>query len=501
MLLDPISSYTPEQLEHLRHIRQDVINALASKEDPKKIVSFLQKCCVLSIDEQQHIVHIGVPNEFVLVQVKKFFKKSLEEAIQSSYNSQYSIKFDEYTELNNENHPLHISMKHLAHISPKEPSEMAKYIETAAKKNLTQYFWILFEKKYQLENFVVGGHNQLAFAAAQAVISNPGQAHNPLFIYWNVGLGKTHLMQAMGNALMQQYPGKVIVYLPTTKLIDQIIQAMRANKLDALKSKLEEVDVLMLDDIQFLAGKDKTQELFHSFFNDLHSQGKQIVITSDQAPKMLTELEPRLQSRFALGLVVDIKAPDTETRMAIIEEKLKQKWLVRERNWVERIATTVTASIRDLEGALNTIMTRHELLKEEMSDDLIESSLETLGYGKAEFVHDTKTKTKTNSKNAVSQGWSNRESLDRCLTFLSHYYELSISDIKGPKRTKEISLARQCIMYILKIHLHWTYEKIGKEFGRGHASVIYAVETFTTAMQDDAQLKGLVEKCVKYGMG
>jgi chromosomal replication initiation ATPase DnaA len=146
-------------------------------------------------------------------------------------------------------------------------------------------------------------------------------------------------------------------------------------------------------------------------------------------------------------------------------------------------------------------MTRHELLKEEMSDDLIESSLETLGYGFQESkVESIKSKGKK-GKESVSQGGSNRESFDRCLTFLSHYYELSLSDIKGPKRTKEISLARQCIMYILKLHMHRTYEKIGKEFGRGHASVIYAVETFTAAMQDDAGLKQLVEKCVKYGMG
>jgi chromosomal replication initiation ATPase DnaA len=140
VLLDPISSYSPEQLEHLRHIWTETINALASKEDPKKIVSFLQKCCVLSIDEAHHIMHIGVPNEFVLVQVKKFFKKSLEEAVQTSYNSQYTIKFDEHHELSQEHHPLHISMKHLAQLSPKEPSEMAKYIESSAKKNLSQYF-------------------------------------------------------------------------------------------------------------------------------------------------------------------------------------------------------------------------------------------------------------------------------------------------------------------------------------------------------------------------
>ena len=140
MLLDPISSYSPEQLEHLRHIRLDVVNSLATKEDPKKIVSFLQKCCVLSIDEQQHIVHIGVPNEFVLVQVKKFFKKSLEEAIQSSYNSQYSIKFDEHAELNNDHHLLHVSMKHFNALQQKEPSNIAKHIESSAKKNLTQYF-------------------------------------------------------------------------------------------------------------------------------------------------------------------------------------------------------------------------------------------------------------------------------------------------------------------------------------------------------------------------
>jgi chromosomal replication initiator protein len=496
MLINPIQDYSPEQIDHLRSVWQEVINYLTQHDDSKKIVSFLQKCCILSIDEEHKIAHIWVPNAFVLVQVKKFFKKKLEDGIRQLYHPDYTVTFDEREDLAKDNHILHINMKPLMQASV--TSDIAQHITHTAQHKFKQYFGILFEHKYQFNTFVVGAHNQLAFAAAQAVVHNPWTSHNPLFLYGDVGLGKTHLMQAMGNAMMQTYPDKVIVYLPTTKLIDQLIHAMRSNKLDQFKTKIEEVDVLMLDDIQFLAGKEKTQELFHTFFNDLHSKGKQIVITSDQAPKNLTELEPRLQSRFALGLVVDIKAPDTETRIAIIQSKLAQKGITRESEWIDMVATHVTTSIRDIEGAINTIATRHQLLAQDMSPELIKESLSSLWYGTIPSPVPYLTNSRGSKKTPTSQWANNKESIDRCMTFVAHYFELSIADIKGPKRTKDISLARQLIMYVLKHHFQRTYEKIGKEFGRGHASVIYAVDAVASQLPTTPHLQQLIDKIIKY---
>ena len=189
----------------------------------------------------------------------------------------------------------------------------------------------------------------IAFSAAKAVAEQPGSAYNPLFLYGNVGLGKTHLMQSIGNEIMERYPDKVVVYFPATKLIDEIISATRTNKLSNLYKKFEGVDVLMIDDIQFLAEKEKTQEIFHTIFNDFQSQKKQVILSSDRPPKELLHIEPRLKSRFALGLVADIKSPDFETRIAILQTKLAAKGESLDTHLLEVIAKYIKDNVRELE--------------------------------------------------------------------------------------------------------------------------------------------------------
>jgi chromosomal replication initiator protein len=181
------------------------------------------------------------------------------------------------------------------------------------------------------------------------VAEEPGQVYNPLFLYGSVGLGKTHLMQAIGNAIMERFPEKVVVYLPATKLIDEIVSAVRGNKVSNLLKKFEEVDVLLVDDIQFVAEKEKTQEIFHNIFNDFQLAKKQIILSSDRPPKELVHIEPRLKSRFALGLVADIKAPDFETRVAILQSKLISKGESVDFNFLELIAKHVKDNVRELE--------------------------------------------------------------------------------------------------------------------------------------------------------
>lgn len=189
----------------------------------------------------------------------------------------------------------------------------------------------------------------MAFAAAKSVAEKPGENYNPLFLYGNVGLGKTHLMQAVGNEIMQNYPEKVVIYLPTTKLIEEIVQALRSNKLEAFYKKMANIDVLLIDDIQFLAGKDKTQEIVHNLFNDFQMKKKQIILSSDRPPKELLHIEARLQSRFAFGLVVDIKSPDFETRIAILQEKLERKGMQIDFELLSLIAQYITSNVRELE--------------------------------------------------------------------------------------------------------------------------------------------------------
>ena len=356
-MLDIISTYTPETIALLRSLREQLLIELSKSHDAKKVLSFLSKCCVVSIQEDEKTIRIGVPNEFIVQQLKKFFHTDLQRAIQEVHAPGYKVAYSTIPELS-EDHPLQVDVKRLLQIEEKPKTNL----DTTIKDELGEYFGILFEKKYTFANFVVGGNTQLAHAAAIAVSAEPGTVYNPLFIYGDVGLGKTHLMQAIGNTIITDHPKKTVLYLPTSKFIDKVIFAIRHGHLSRFMEQLEQIDVLMLDDIQFLAGKDKTQEIFHNIFNEFYAKNKQIVITSDQAPKALTLLEARLQSRFTLGLIVDITHPDLETRKAILEMKLKQKGQSLSDEIINFLAEHITSNIRELEGAINILITHQQVL-------------------------------------------------------------------------------------------------------------------------------------------
>gem|GEM_PF-5765432 len=247
-MLDIISTYTPETISLLRRLREQLLVELGKSHDPKKILSFLSKCCVVSIQEDEKTVRVGVPNEFIVQQLKKFFHTDLQRAVQEVHASGYKVAYSTIHELG-EDHPLHADVKRLLHIEERPKTQL----ETTVKDELGEYFGILFEKKYKFDNFVVGSNNQLAHAAAKAVSEEPGTVYNPLFIYGDVGLGKTHLMQAIGNAIITDHPEKTVLYLPTSKFIDKVIFAIRHGHLNRFMEQLEQIDILMLDDIQFLA--------------------------------------------------------------------------------------------------------------------------------------------------------------------------------------------------------------------------------------------------------
>jgi len=465
-------------------MRWGIIQHLIKHEDAKKIAGFLSKCCVLGTDEQKKQVHIGIPNQFIESQVKKFFKKPITAAIQETFETQYTPHFVIYPELQTGEHKLQLAVTNLLpKTAPKLPEIQ---LDKDITKELGNYFGILFDPNYSFDRFVVWSHNELAYSAAQAIAQKPGQVYNPFFIYGEVWLGKTHLMQAIGNYIIQNDPDKVVLYLPTSTFIDRVISAVRKGALPQLQQKLHEVDVLMLDDIQFLAGKERTQEIFHNIFNQFYADKKQIVLTSDRPPKSLTLLEARLQSRFALWLVADIKAPDLETRIAILQEKLKEKALDMDSKHLELIAQTVNTNIRELEGALNIVVTRLTLLNKELTDTDIIDALATLGFTWVQ--NETTWKTPTPTPTA----WSAHSQYESIVTYIASYFWLLVSDLTGSWRQKEISRARQLCMYIAKKHFSWSLQKIWNYFwGKNHASVIYAIKTCEEALTKDPQLSGV----------
>ena len=479
MLIDIVEQYDSEKKQYFKDLRTQVILQLSTQQDHKKIVTFLSKAWIINIEDGEKKVYIGFANDFMLAQWKKIFNKSLKEAIQTVYNPQYSVEYIIYPPFSNGSDLL-INLWDLLNIKATEKKN-SEPMSKSLKDELYDYFWILFDPSFRFDNFIAWANNQFAFSAAKAVAENPGSAYNPLFIYWNVGLWKTHLMQAIWNEIIQNNPDKVIIYLPATKLVDEIVQALQHNKMSTLMRKFDDVDALLIDDIQFLADKDKTQEIFHNIFNDFQSKKKQIIISSDRPPKELLHIEPRLKTRFALGLVADIHAPDYETRIAILQSKLEIKQESIDSELLAIIAQYITTNVRELEWALNILLTRKKLSWNEISQDDVYACLQTLGYS---------TQHHMSTFDAVNQNSKSQKNFDTIVEMVANYYSISVAEIKSDSRKKEITTARQILMLIAKKHFNRTLEKIWMYFWwKNHATAIYAISNIEKKLKSDPDIQ------------
>jgi len=466
MLLDIVEQYDPEKKQYLKELRTQIILQLSTQQDHKKIVTFLWKSWIINIEDSEKKVYIGFQNDFMMAQAKKFFNKSLKEAIQSVYNPQFNVDFVIYPPFWNWSDLL-INLWDLLNIKPTKKISTKENIWNSLKSELNDYFGILFDPSFRFDNFIAWANNQFAFSAAKAVAENPWNTYNPLFIYWNVGLGKTHLMQAIWNEIISSNPDKVVIYLPATKLIDEIVQATMKWQLTSLNRKFDDVDVLLIDDIQFIAWKDKTQEVFLNLFNEFQANKKQIILSSDHPPKELINIAPRLQTRFALWLVADIHAPDYETRIAILQSKLAVKQETIEPEFLAMIAQYITSNVRELEWALNILLTRKNLMWTEITESDVETCLQTLWYS---------TSHRVNTYDAVNKNAKSEKSFDTIVEMIANYYSISVAELKSSKRNSEITNARQMLMYLAKKHFRRTQEKIWMYFGwKNHATVIYAI--------------------------
>ena len=473
MLIDIVDQYDPEKKEYLKELRTKVILQLSTQQDHKKILTFLSKAWIINIEDIEKKIYIGFANDFMLSNTKKIFNKSLKEAVQTVYNPQYNIEYIVYPPFSNGSDLL-INLWELLNIKPPKIDET---IPKPLTSELYDYFWILFDPSFRFDNFIAWSNNQFAYSAAKAVAENPWNAYNPLFIYWNVWLGKTHLMQAIWNEIISNNPDKVIIYLPATKLVDEIVWSLQHNKMSALMRKLDDVDALLIDDIQFLAWKDKTQEIFHNIFNDFQSKKKQIIISSDRPPKELTQIEPRLKTRFALWLVADIQAPDYETRIAILQSKLEIKQESIDSELLGIVAQHITSNVRELEWALNILLTRKKLSWNEISEADVYACLKTLWYS-------------TGQTSSYTPNWKSQKNFDTIVEMVANYYSISVAELKSNSRKKEITTARQILMHIAKKHFKRTLEKIWMYFwGKNHAAVIYAISNIEEKLKTDEDIR------------
>lgn len=329
--------------------------------------------------------------------------------------------------------------------------------ETAGKLN----------PKYTFDSFVVGDTSKLAFAAAQSVAKNPGEIYNPLFIYGGVGLGKTHLMQAIGHEIIKKDPQKKIEYVSSEKFTSDFIASLNKQSSN-FKEKYRNVDVLMIDDLQFLAGKEQTQVEFFHTFNALHQARKQIILASDRPPKSIPTLEERLRSRFEWGLIVDIQPPDLETRIAILQRKSQARGINIPLEALDYIARQIQHNIRELEGALNRVCAYCELNNSTPDLSTITNILGGLLAG------------------SKRRGLNPKQILEKTADF----YDIGVDEITGKKRDKEIVLPRQVAMYLMREELHLSYPKIATEIGKkDHTTVMHGVEKMEKEIDANEQLR------------
>ncbi len=344
---------------------------------------------------------------------------------------------------------------------------------TPPKKNISkedghEFPQSMLNSKYTFDTFVIGSGNRFAHAASLAVAEAPAKAYNPLFIYGGVGLGKTHLMHAIGHYVLDHNPDAKVVYLSSEKFTNEFINSIRDNKAVEFRNKYRNVDVLLIDDIQFLAGKEQTQEEFFHTFNTLHEESKQIVISSDRPPKEIPTLEDRLRSRFEWGLITDITPPDLETRIAILRKKAKADGLVIPNEVMLYIANQIDSNIRELEGALIRVVAYSSLINKDINADLAAEALK-------DIIPSSKPKVIT---------------IQDIQQIVGQQFNVKLEDFKAKKRTKSVAFPRQIAMYLSRELTDFSLPKIGEEFGgRDHTTVIHAHEKISKLVQTDSQLQ------------
>lgn len=327
--------------------------------------------------------------------------------------------------------------------------------------------------KYTFDKFIEGDCNRLGRAAGMAVANKPGlTSFNPLMIYGGVGLGKTHLIQAIGNQIKEEFPEKFVLYVSTEKFTNQFVNAIRNNSIETFTNFYLQVDVLIIDDVQFLSGKEKTQETFFNIFNHLHQSGKQIILSSDRAPRDLAGMEDRLLSRFKWGLTADLQQPDFETRIAIIQKKLQDDGIQINFDVLEYLAHSIQTNVRELEGVIISLMAQASLTRKEIDLELAKSTLKSI-------VNDQEKEL----------------SVDNILEAITTHFDVDMQTLKGKCRKKENVFPRQVAMYMLKELTNLPLKSIGYHFGgRDHSTVIHAVQSISEAIESDKNVEKTVKK-------
>lgn len=405
------------------------------------------------LDQTDETLTIGVPNVFAKRQFEVKFDNQIRSVLKSNGVAPKTITYTVKTKnikkssISRESSPLLQSVSSSKHAS--------------SQKNTSN-----LNPRYTFESFIVGSCNDLAYSACQAVSATPGTKYNPLFLYGGVGLGKTHLIQAVGNEIVAKFPEKRVSYISSETFVNEFLDHIRFKK-KGFSDKYRNVDVLIVDDMQFIAGKEKTQDEFFHTFNTLHQANKQIIISSDKPPRSIPTLTERLRSRFEWGMAIDVQLPDFETRCAILESKAQFAGFSIDRETIEYLANNIKTNIRELEGVLNQLLAYSEMRGITPDISMAEGFIGNVRRSRPHYLTAKQVVDKT-----------------------ARYFQLSSEDICSARRDKHIVVPRQIAMYLLRSELHYSFPKIARELGRkDHTTAIHSVEKIESSQKLDLMIR------------
>lgn len=446
----------------LQQLWQAVLGELELTLSKANFSTWFKGTFISSIDGEQAV--IGVPSTFIKEWLEKKYQKAIFLAMQNATQG----KVKEIVFKIGANKPA------VVNIAPKKSAfeEKAVEPEPIIEENINHFG---LNPRYTFKYFIVGKGNELAHAAAQAVVMNPGKVYNPLFIYGGAGLGKTHLMQAIGHALLEKYPNKKIIYTTCEKFMNDFTSSLSSGEVERFKNKYRSIDLLMIDDIQFIAGKEGTQEMFFHTFNELHQNNKQVVISSDRPPKAIPALENRLLTRFEWGMIADISKPDLETRVAILGSKCKEKGYDLNPEILNYIAANVQNNIRELEGALNRIIAYKQLNNATPTLEEVKKLLSSV----------------TTSYSSEKKSFTPKQ----LVNMVAAFFDVAVAEIVGKCREKRLVVPRQIIMYLMREELKSSYPAIGHELGgRDHTTAIHAYEKIAKEINTDDKMRQEIDQ-------
>ncbi len=445
---------------HTNDMWQQVLSIIQTKLSKPSFDTWL-KSTKASVFTDTSVV-ICTPNNFAREWLESRYTKLISGTIFDFMGKQVDVKFILETDEQKMSSPTPVP----APLPPKGPAIVAQ----------EESFTNMMNARYTFDTFVIGSGNRFAHAASLAVAEAPAKAYNPLFLYGGVGLGKTHLMHAIGHYVLEHNPEARVLYISSEKFTNEFINAIRDNRGEGFRNKYRNIDVLLIDDIQFLAGKEQTQEEFFHTFNSLHEEGKQIIISSDRPPKEIPTLEDRLRSRFEWGLITDIQPPDLETRIAILRKKAKAENLEIPNEAMIYIANQIDTNIRELEGALIRVVAYSSLINQDISVHLAAEALKDIipsSRPKVITIHDIQQR-------------------------VGEFYGLKLEEFKARKRTKAVAFPRQVAMYLSRELTDFSLPKIGEAFGgRDHTTVIHAHEKITNTLKNDQELYKIIQNLME----